>query len=242
MKTVLVTGATRGIGFSIAKKFLENGFHVIGTGTSGKIDRTFSNSNFKAVKVDLSNKIEVEQKLKSLLESPDCPDIIVNNAGISEPCSFEASQEEWDSNWQRTLQVNLISPTQLVKWAIPVWKQRKSGIHIGITSRAAYRGETEDYASYAASKSGFTGVNKTIARGYGKFGISSFAIAPGFTLTDMMRETIPVYGEDYILRENVIGEIAPPEEIADLCVMLASGKFKHMTGQTFQINSGSYMI
>jgi NAD(P)-dependent dehydrogenase (short-subunit alcohol dehydrogenase family) len=242
MKTVLVTGASRGIGFSITEALLNAGFRVIGTGTSEKIHSIHNSSNFTGVVCDLSNRSDVELKLKPIFQNDSCPDVIINNAGISEPCSFESTDEEWDLNWNRVLHVNLLSPVQLVKWAIPVWKKRRSGIHIAITSRAAYRGETEDYASYAASKSGLTGVNKTIARGYGKDGIVSFAIAPGFTLTDMMKEAIPVYGEDYIKRENVIGEVAPPEEIADLCLVLASGKLSHMSGQTFHINSGSYMI
>lgn len=242
MKNVIVTGVTRGIGFTITQKLLESGFNVIGTGTTERIYDVFDHPNFTGVVCDLSNRAELNRVLQPILASEECPDVIINNAGISEPCSFESSDDEWDLNWNRVLQVNLLSPVQLVKWAIPIWKLRKSGIHIAITSRAAYRGETEDYASYAASKSGLTGVNKTIARGYGKDGIVSFAIAPGFTLTDMMKEAIPVYGEDYIKRENVIGEVAPPEEIADLCLVLASGKLSHMSGQTFHINSGSYML
>ena len=154
----------------------------------------------------------------------------------------ELSDDEWEIKWNRTLQVNLNTPVQLIKWAIPMWEKRKQGIHIVISSRAAYRGETEQYASYAASKSGIIGVSKTIARGFGERGITSFAVAPGFTMTDMLKEAIPVYGEAYMKRENVLGEIAPTDDVADLCVLLSEGKLKHMTGQTFHINSGSYML
>jgi len=240
--TVLVTGASRGIGFTIAEKLLESGFKVIGVGKSESISSTFVHENYSGISCDLSSKSDLEQKLKPLFESENCPDVLINNAGIAEPCSFDVSDQEWDIQWDRTLQVNLNTPVQLIKWAIPMWEKRKKGIHIVISSRAAYRGETEQYASYAASKSGIIGVSKTIARGFGERGITSFAVAPGFTMTDMLKEAIPVYGEDYMKRENVLGEIAPTDDVADLCVLLSQGKLKHMTGQTFHINSGSYML
>lgn len=76
----------------------------------------------------------------------------------------------------------------------------------------------------------------------GKKGITAYTIAPGFVETDMARESIEVYGAEYLTQGLALNEIAPPEEIANLVLLLAQGKLKHSTGQTFHINSGSYLI
>jgi NAD(P)-dependent dehydrogenase (short-subunit alcohol dehydrogenase family) len=243
MKSALVTGASRGIGKSITVKLLQDGFFVFGVSRTGKYDsELLDHPYFSSLVCDLSDVQQVKTILKPIIESERCPDIIINNAGISEPCAFDVSDEAWETHWKRVMQVNLHTPTNLVKWAIPMWKSRKSGTHIVIASRASYRGETEHYSAYAASKSGIIGVNKTIARAFGPFGIISVGIAPGFTDTDMAREAIPVYGESYIKKDNVLDELMPPEEIAELCVLIAQGKVRHLTGSTIHINSGTYML
>lgn len=243
MKTALVTGASRGIGKAITQKLLQSEFYVLGVSRTGVFDdEILIHPNFKPISCDLANQIELKTKLKPLLESENVPDIIINNAGISEPCSFDVTDADWEMHWNRVLQVNLHSPTQIVKWVLPQWKKQQAGIHIVIASRASYRGETEPYAAYAASKSGIIGVHKTIARAFGAYGIISVAIAPGFTDTDMAREAIPVYGEAYLKKDNVLDELMPPEEIAELCLLISQGKVRHLTGSTIHINSGTYMI
>ncbi|TNE71207.1 SDR family oxidoreductase, partial [bacterium] len=186
MNLALVTGASRGIGKSISIELLKAGFKVIGVSRTGVFDADFDGfENFRRVSCDLADSKQVAEHLKPILTGEFTPTIIINNAGISEPCAFDVSDEAWETHWNRVLQVNLQAPTQLVKWALPEWKKRKSGTHIVIASRASYRGETEHYSAYAASKSGIIGVHKTIARAFGKDGVISVAIAPGFTDTDM---------------------------------------------------------
>jgi len=113
--TVLVTGASRGIGFTIAEKLLESGFKIIGVGTNDSIKKTFSHPNYSGISCDLSSKADIEQKLKPVFDSENCPDVLINNAGIAEPCSFDVSDQEWAIQWERTLQVNLNTPVQLIK-------------------------------------------------------------------------------------------------------------------------------
>lgn len=239
----LVTGSTRGIGYSITQKLLESGAKVIGTARkSGFSSEFLENKRFTGVYVDLDDLSSVKQNIFPVFQSDDCPNVVVNNAGIFEEKSFSAVDEEWESHWERTIKVNLTSPVLISKWALNRWIQKEDGILINISSRAAYRGDTEPYSAYAASKGGLVAFTKTVARGFGKHKIAAYNIAPGFINTDMARESIPVYGEEYLTKDIALGEITPPEEVGELVSWLASGKVKHLTGSTFHINGGSYMI
>lgn len=238
----LITGSSRGIGNAIAKMLLANNYSVIGTST--KVDNPFPNStNYSHIKCDLANENEIVSHLKPVFERGEVPEILINNAGIFMEAQMEDSDSDWLAKWDRTQQVNLRSSALLAKWAINAWmKNRIEGRLINITSRAGQRGDTGEYAAYAASKAGMTGLTKSIARSFGAHGITAYSIAPGFVETDMARESIEVYGADYLVKDLALDSIAPPEQIAEMALLLASGKLKHATGQTFHINSGSYLV
>lgn len=239
----LVTGASRGIGKSITETLLREGARVIGTARSSPFPDEFSdNPNFEGLYVDLADAMDIESKLKPVFGHKEAPNVLINNAGIFEEAGFDAEDEQWLENWDRTMQVNLRASALLSKWALNRWQDEGSGILINISSRAAYRGDTQEYASYAASKGGMVAFTKSIARGFGKKGISAYSIAPGFIKTDMAIESIDVYGEEYLTQGMAFDEITSPEEVGELVAFLASGKVPHMTGATFHINGGSYMI
>lgn len=240
----LVTGASRGIGRSITESLLDSGARVIGTSVKSAFSKEFNDhEHFVGVHVDLASLDEVEKKLRPLIETDDGPNVVVNNAGISEDVEFNASENDWNDNWERTLTINLTSPVRLSRWALNYWaKHQIEGVLINVASRAAYRGDTASYAPYAASKGGLVAFTKTAARGFGKKNIAAYSIAPGFIDTDMARQTIPVYGEEYLMRGIVMPELTPPSEVGELVAWLASGKVRHLTGSTFHINGGSYMI
>ena len=86
------------------------------------------------------------------------------------------------------------------------------------------RGDTEEYAAYAASKAGMIAFTKSIARSLGEFGITAYSIAPGFVETDMARNSIEVYGAEYLTKDLALDSIAPPKQIAEMALFLASGK------------------
>jgi NAD(P)-dependent dehydrogenase (short-subunit alcohol dehydrogenase family) len=238
---LLVTGTSRGIGFSITKKLLENDHNVIGTSRSSNNELT-DFENYKHIKCDLARADDVE-KLKSVFNDGNHPEVLINNAGMFEEAQFEISDEDWLVNWDKTLQVNLRAPSLITKWAINAWKKSGTkGRVINIASRAAYRGDTGEYASYAASKAGMTAFTKSIARSFGTHGITAYTIAPGFVDTDMARGSIEVYGADYLTKDLALDAIAPPEQISEMVYLLAKGELTHATGQTFHINSGSYLV
>lgn len=238
---VLVTGSSRGIGRSITKKLLEDGHEVIGTSRSS--DHEFSNiESYRHMICDFSNSGEVE-KLSKIFQEDIFPEVLVNNAGMFEEAQFDISDEDWLANWDKTMQVNLRSAALLSKWALNAWvSENISGRLINISSRAGYRGDTGEYASYAASKGGMVAFTKSIARSFGQHGITAYTIAPGFVDTDMAQGSIEVYGEDYLTKDLALSSIAPPEQIANMVKLLAEGQLTHATGQTFHINSGSYLV
>jgi NAD(P)-dependent dehydrogenase (short-subunit alcohol dehydrogenase family) len=227
------------MGKAIRHSLLEHGHSIIGTSRS-PIDESVSNE-YQHIACDLSDPEEV-QKLKQFFTGDSIPEVLINNAGIFEDADFSISDEEWLSNWDKTMQVNLRSVALLSKWAVNAWKERGiEGKIINISSRAGQRGDTQEYASYAASKAGMIGLTKSIARSFGKDGITAYTIAPGFVNTDMAQGSIEVYGEEYLTQGLFLDSIAPPEEFANLVLLLAEGKLCHATGQTFHVNSGSYL-
>jgi NAD(P)-dependent dehydrogenase (short-subunit alcohol dehydrogenase family) len=240
---VLVTGASRGIGKSIVRALLDKNHSVIGTARSSEFPAEFNrNDTFEGLYVDLSDPQSIQSNLKPVFNRTKAPNVLVNNAGIFEHCDFDNDDKSWLSNWDKTLQVNLRAPALLSKWALNRWKKEGRGFLINVSSRAAYRGDTQEYASYAASKGGLVAFTKSIARDFGEYGISAYSIAPGFIKTDMAMDSINVYGEDYLTEGMAFDQITSPEEVGELVAFLASGNVPHMTGATFHINGGSYMI
>lgn len=239
----LVTGASRGIGKHIVSKLLQNNARVIGTKRSSDFPEEFlNNKNFESLTVDLADPIQVEQILKPIFEREEAPNVLINNAGIFEEAGMEKNDEGWLQTWDKTQQVNLRAPALLSKWALNRWENEEGGILINISSRAAYRGDTQEYTAYAASKGGLVAFTKSVARDFGTKNISAYSIAPGFIKTDMAMDSVKVYGEEYLTQGMAFDEITSPDEVAELVAFLSTGKVKHMTGATFHINGGSYMI
>lgn len=239
----LVTGASRGIGKHITSKLLEAGASVIGTTRSSAFPDAFTgNDHFESLSVDLADPVQVEQRLRPVFERDRAPGVLINNAGIFEEAGMEKDDEQWLQTWDRTQQVNLRAPALISKWALRRWQNEEGGVLINVASRAAYRGDTQEYTAYAASKGGLVAFTKSVARDFGRHNIAAYSLAPGFIKTDMAIDSIDVYGEEYLTEGMAFDEITSPEEVAELVAFLSTGKVKHMTGATFHINGGSYMI
>lgn len=242
---VLVTGASRGIGKSITDQLLESSIPVFGTYHNTSFPDSFTGTDlFRDVKVDLSSLEDLRNSILPLFQEERFPNVIVNNAGISEDASFSNRDADWLNNWERTMRINLQSPALICKWALNRWTDGASvpGIIINISSRAAYRGDTGEFAAYAASKGGLAAFTKSIARSFGSRKITAYTIAPGFVDTDMAEQVKNVYGASYLSKDTALEELTPPEQVAQLVHFLARGKGRHMTGTTFHINAGSYMV
>lgn len=242
-KTVLLTGCSRGIGFEIAKLFLDDGWRVIGTARKSEFPAELNQSDgFEGIHVDLENISSLDTKINSIIKK-EHPDVLVNNAGIFTDADFETDDETWLEIWDKTMTVNLKSAALLSKWFLQSHlDQNSEGVIINVASRASYRGDTQEYAAYAASKAGMVALTKSMARNFSKRGVIAYSIAPGFIETDMAKDAVKTLGKDYILKDSVFDEITQPVEVAELVVFLALGKIPHASGQTFHINGGSYML
>src|SRR5699024_10494500 len=239
----LVTGASRGIGKSITEELLESQVKVIGTARLSEFPQAFNDHpSFEGLNVDLSDPEGLTSILKPVFGRQESPGVLINNAGISDDADISSDDKVWLQNWDRTLQINLRAPALLTKWALNRSMKEARGILINIASRAAYRGDTQEYAFYAAFKGGLVAFTKSIARGFGQYGVSAYSIAPGFINNDMATDSIKVYGEEYLTQGMAFDENTSQEEVARLVAFLASGQVPHMTGTTFHINGGSYMI
>lgn len=240
----IVTGASRGIGKEITAKLLEKEYKVLGTAKSSDFPAEFNDhKQFEGRHLNLADLSSAKEKIKPLFDAEEPPDVLINNAGVFTEADMSSDQESWLNTWDNTLNVNLRTPAVMSKWAVNAWTKRKEGGSlINIASRAAYRGDTQEYAAYAASKGGLVALTKSIARDFGTENISAYSIAPGFIKTDMAIESIETYGEEYLTQGSAFDEITSPDQVAELVAFLASGKVSHMTGSTFHINGGSYMI
>src|SRR6056297_666475 len=242
-KKVLLTGCSRGIGFEIARLFLKEKWHVTGTARKSDFPDALKRSEFfEGIHVDLGDMSSLKKSLHTVIAEQK-PDVLVNNAGIFIDADFESDDASWLDVWDKTMAVNLKSAALLSKWFLQSRLDLNSdGIIINIASRASYRGDTQEYAAYAASKAGMVALTKSMARNFSKRGVVAYSIAPGFIETDMAKDAVTTLGKDYILKDSVFDEITQPVEVAELVVFLALGKIPHASGQTFHINGGSYML
>lgn len=242
-KHVLITGCSRGIGLSAAKKLLSDGFRVTGSNRKTDFPDELKNHNqFTGLSVDLSKVVLLKEIFLPVFQN-DLPDVLINNAGIFKDADIQSSDEKWLSVWSDTMNVNLLSSSLLSKWFIGNHLENGSnGIIINVSSRAAYRGDTQEYAAYAVSKAGMAAFTKSIARDFGKKGIVAYTIAPGFIETDMAKESVEILGEEALTSGSAFDEITRPGEVANLISWLSKGEVMHMSGSTFHINGGSYMV
>jgi len=242
-KTVLLTGCSRGVGLEIAKACLARKWKVIGTARNSPFPIELAENNlFTGVHADLSDTGKMREALSPLIHRQS-PDVLINNAGIFLDADFAEPDEEWLDVWNRTMQVNLKAPALLSKWYVNHQiKTNSKGIIINIASRASYRGDTQQYAAYAASKAGLVALTKSMARDFSRENLSFYSIAPGFIETDMAKDAVNLLGREHITSGSAFDEITQPGEVAKLAVFLCEGEVPHATGQTFHINAGSYFI
>lgn len=241
-KIILVTGASRGIGKGIAEALGKSGatvaVHYNKNKTAAAAVAELAGNGSKIFRANLEKPAECTHLFHEVISTFGHLDVLINNAGIFEMSPIES--ESWENDWDRTIDINLKATALLSRLALLHFLKREGGRIINISSRAAFRGDNPEHLAYAASKAGLVALTKSIARGYGKDGITSFVIAPGWVKTDMNRDTIELFGEEAITRDLALDKLTVPSDLAPVVVLLCSGLADHATGTTIDINAGSY--
>ncbi len=227
-KTVLVTGATRGIGAAIATAFRRAGAKVIGTGTHA----TLSDSFDEYFQADFTDVAQISACADFVRRTE--PDVLINNAGINKNLPFI---EIDPMVFQRIQQVNVFAPFSLCQAAIPSMQRKGWGRIINMSSIWGKIGK-EHRAAYSASKFALDGLTLSLAAEHAEDGILANCVAPGFTNTELTQEMLGEEGIRRILTTVPIRRMAGVEEVARFVVWLGSSENSYITGQNIAIDGG----
>jgi len=245
-RVVLVTGAAGGIGAATARTLAADGAAVVvhdlrREGRLAELAEELGEAAH-ALAADLSDAAAADALWHEAVEWRGHIDVLVNNAGIYEAARPDDELAVWQAAWERTLSICLVSPAALCRAAIGSFREQPGGgIIVNLASRAAWRGEDADYWHYAAAKAGVVAMTKTIARQYGRLGVTAFAVAPGFVDTPFNAPAVAEHGMELFVNDTALGEVAQPQDVANVIAFLASGKARHATGATIDVNTASYV-
>ncbi|MFB6317854.1 SDR family oxidoreductase [Saccharicrinis sp. FJH54] len=244
-KYILITGGSRGIGKATALAFAEKGATVgINYHSDDEAADTtlglLKGKNHKAFKYDIANREEVRRLVQDFINTYGTIDVLVNNAGVSAFHSVEDDFEAWDRAWDKILNVNLKAAAGLTYWASREMIRHGGGRIINVSSRGAFRGEPTKPA-YAASKAALNAFSQSMAKALAHHKIYVFAVAPGFTETDMAKTTLTERERERLMEESPFKRMAQPEEVAHAIVYFASEGAEYSSGAILDINGASYL-
>lgn len=239
---VLVTGASRGIGKTIALALGAQGATVVGTATSDKgakaISSYLSESSIKGqgMTLNVTQQDSVDQVIKEMTEAFGAPSILINNAGITRDNLLMRMKED---EWGDIIDTNLTSVYRMSKACLRAMTKARKGRIISISSVVGASGNAGQ-TNYAAAKAGLIGFTKSLAREVGARGITVNAVAPGFIDTDMTK-SLPDAQKEALLSAIPLKRLGNPEEIASAVAFLASPGAGYISGETLHVNGGMYM-
>lgn len=244
-QTILVTGASRGIGKAIAETCARAGAAVaVHYGHSADAALEVADAcgpDAHLFQADLTDLDATDALFDAVASTYDRIDGLVLNAGVARHMPLNDDTDDWHADWQDTVHVNLRAPELLCRHALNHFRDNGGGRIVSIASRAAFRGDTLDYMAYAASKAGLVALTRSIARGAGSDNVKAFTIAPGFTRTDMAQDFIDEYGPGIVRDDLALNDLTEPADLSPMVTFLLSGAADHATGSTIDMNAGSYV-
>lgn len=242
-KVTLVTGAARGIGKKIAEIFAIHGATVCFTNRTNYDSvhdmEAFMEAQgvaYRFFQADASNMEDTQRVIDEVVKEFGRIDVIVNNAGITaDSLLLRMKEEQWDS----VIKVNLNSVFYHTKAALKYMMKQRNGVFINIGSVVGVGGNAGQ-ANYAASKAGIIGFTKSVADEMGARNIRANVVAPGFIETEMTGSLPESVIEEWH-KKIPLARIGKSEDVANLCVFLASDMASYITGQVIQVDGGMLM-
>jgi 3-oxoacyl-[acyl-carrier protein] reductase len=233
-KVALVTGGSRGIGAAIVRALAAEGCRTALTHV-GDAEAAAAVGGL-AFDSDASDPEAVEDVVGRVVAELGGLDILVCNAGITaDAVIWKMSDEQWD----RVLDVNLKGCFHYCRAAAPLFRERKGGRIVNITSINGLRGKFGQ-TNYAASKGGMIAFTKSLARELGRSGVTVNAVAPGMVATEMI-QSVPAEFREAAEKESLLNRIADPADVADAVVFLCSARARHITGEVIRVDGGQYL-
>lgn len=248
-QTILVTGASRGIGRAIARQFAQTGGRVAvhyhtnraaAEETLATLPAVAPGPHF-AVQADMRDPEAVRRMVDEVVSTAGRIDVLVNNAGVYEehPLS-QVDYAAWQASWRTVLDANLVGPANACYCAGQHMVRQGYGRIVNVSSRGAFRGEPTGPA-YGASKAGLNAMSQSLALHLGPFGVFVGVVAPGWVDTDMAREELDGPRGQSVRAQSPLGRVASPEEVAYAVLFLASPGAEFMTGAILDVNGASYL-
>jgi 3-oxoacyl-[acyl-carrier protein] reductase len=239
-QVALVTGASRGIGRSIALHLAGQGARVIGTATTeagaAAIDAALAPLGGSGIALDVTDAAALDAAIDGIVKRHGAIHILVNNAGITrDQLAMRMKDEDWDAVLDTNLKAVFRASRAVMR---PMMKQRYGRI-VSITSVVGASGNPGQ-ANYAAAKAGVAGMSRALARELGSRGITVNCVAPGFIQTDMT-EALPEAQKAALMAQIPLGRLGAPAEIAAAVAFLASPAAGYITGTELHVNGGMFM-
>jgi 3-oxoacyl-[acyl-carrier protein] reductase len=239
-QVALVTGASRGIGRSIAVALAQAGATVVGTATSesgaAAISEALAPYGGEGRVLDVRDGAATEALVDAIAKEKGAIAILVNNAGVTRDTLLMRMKDE---DWAQVIDTDLSAVFRLSRAVLRGMMKARYGRIVSVGSVVGLMGNAGQ-ANYCAAKAGLIGFSKSLAREIGSRGITVNVVAPGFIDTDMTK-ALPEAARNALLEQVPAGRLGAPEDIAAAVCFLASPAASYITGETLQVNGGMYM-
>ncbi|WP_352416404.1 SDR family NAD(P)-dependent oxidoreductase [Oscillibacter ruminantium] len=243
-KVAVITGASRGIGFSVAEAFVREGAKIALCGSrqesaesaAAKLLQTYPNAEILPVGVDVTDSGAISDMVSRVVDKWGYIDVLVNNAGVTSAKQlFDMTDEDFDS----VIRINLSGPFKCTREVAKIMRQRGGSIINTSSMVGTYGGKMQ--SAYSSSKFGINGLTKSCAKELGAYGIRVNAVAPGVVATDMMKNSVNEQMLSGLKQITPLGRAGEPKELAGSYVYLASDEASFTTGTILHVDGGIVM-